>query len=406
MLLYLYQQPLTSTYVAMWSFGLGHLAADLTIPHFASLQRIARAFVSNFLDEDNTLHDDDAVMPLPDVTFLSATLRSIDVNVWSRDSAVNLAVPQGLSIQFNDHVSRGCLTRIEATAPSIQARGLVHSQADQWSEVTSCDLSLSITATTTSTDWELRQLTQKHFLAAQDLPTARCSFLYEEESVTAAQCESNTSTARDGALALNASSPMQSIVASDRCSTYLLMLSMVSLASSWTRHQVNPGQWRDASIKCLLGPTKRRVSETPTVHLHGVDHIHGRLRLLDTFLWLFASGISPDSKWRPHDQSNQCLPAYSQYSYSPVCMSRRSYSRTMLILARATYRKNKGEPVGTRKAFQLPMHTLLVTNLSASRAFTLRWSALYDLCARPKPSRWPKMWWLLWNRSVHRGRYP
>lgn len=342
MLLYPYQQPLTSTYVAMWSFGLGHLAADLTIPHFASLQRIARAFVSNFLDEDNTLHDDDAVMPLPDVTFLSATLRSIDVNVWSRDSAVNLAVPLGLSIHFNDHVSRGSLTRIEVTAPSIHARGLVHSQANQWSEVTSCDLSLSITATTSSTDWEARELTQKRFLATQDLLTARCSFLYEDGSLTVDQGESLTSRARDGAL--NAYFPMQCIVALDRYSIYLLMLSMISLAFSWTRHRVNPGKWRGANTKSHLGPTKQRVSETPSAHLYGVDHMPGRLRLLVTFIWLFASGISPDSKWRPHDQPNQRLPAYSQYSYSPVCMSRRSYSRLMSLWPGRHTGRTKADP--------------------------------------------------------------
>lgn len=163
----------------MWNFTLGHLAADVTIPHFASLQRIARAFAQNFVDEDNIVHEDKGILALPDVTFLSATSKSVSVNVWAWDSAVNLATPDGLSIHFSDHASQGILTRLKATIPSIQAHGLVHTQDDQWIEVTSCDSALSVSLTTTATDWKSKELAQKHFLAEQDLLTARCPFLYE-----------------------------------------------------------------------------------------------------------------------------------------------------------------------------------------------------------------------------------
>lgn len=165
----------------MWEFSLGKLSADVTIPHFASLQRIARTFASNFVDEDNSISRPIPAEPLPDVTFLCARLEDIEVNVWSQDSAVVLAAPQGLAVKFNDYISEGALSRVTIDSHSIQARGLVQTSTDHWLEVTSVEFGIAVNIATSESAWKLKEVEQQRFLAEQDTATGRCEFLYSQE---------------------------------------------------------------------------------------------------------------------------------------------------------------------------------------------------------------------------------
>jgi hypothetical protein len=165
----------------MWEFALGNLSADVTIPHFASLQRIARTFASNFVDEDNSVSRPIPAEPLPDVTFLCACLETVEVNVWSQDSAVVLAVPQGLAVKFNDYISEGALSRVVMDSQSVQARGLVQTSAEHWLEVTSVEFGIAVNVATSESAWKLKEMEQQRFLAEQDIETGRCSFLYSQE---------------------------------------------------------------------------------------------------------------------------------------------------------------------------------------------------------------------------------
>lgn len=168
----------------MWEFSLGNLSADITIPHFASLQRIGRAFASNFIDEDNTVARQIQTAPLPDVTFLSARAKSLEVNVWSQESAVNFVAPQGFKVHFNDYVSEGALSQLQVRAQSLQTRGLVQASDGFWLEVTSCEFGFVTNVSTSANSWKARQEEQQQFLAEQDLMTRRCHFLYEPEEAS------------------------------------------------------------------------------------------------------------------------------------------------------------------------------------------------------------------------------
>lgn len=171
----------------MWEFSLGELAGDIAIPHFASIQRIARAFAGNFIDEDNTVQNQVRPPPLPDVTFLQVKTKTLNLNVWCAGSAVNLAVPQGLAVHFNDYASEGALSRVRIRAPLVQARGLLPTLAAPWIEVVHCEFAVSVNVTITSVDWKDRETRQQQFLAEQDSLTSRCRFLYRSEPDVAQQ---------------------------------------------------------------------------------------------------------------------------------------------------------------------------------------------------------------------------
>lgn len=175
----------------MWDFSLGSLSADITIPHFASLQRLARSFAKNFVDEDNTTSGLIESVSLPDVTYLSARLESLDINVWSQNSAVNISLPCGIAARFNDYIAECALSRLQVNSHCVQAKGLIQSGLLQWTEVTSVDFGLAVDMATASDSLKLKEIEQCEFLAQQDLETGRCQFLYSqatEAPVYAGEC--------------------------------------------------------------------------------------------------------------------------------------------------------------------------------------------------------------------------
>lgn len=168
----------------MWNFSLGNFSADMTIPHFASVQRIARSFIKNFVDEDNAIPGITDSASLPDVTFLSAHVESLDVNIWTQDSAVNISLTRGVMVRFNDYIAEGALSSIQIISDSVQAKGLVPSGPLHWTEVTSVDFGLSIDIAISSPSCKLKEVEQREFLAEQDVETGRCRFLYSQADGT------------------------------------------------------------------------------------------------------------------------------------------------------------------------------------------------------------------------------
>jgi hypothetical protein len=162
----------------MWRFTLGDITGDIAIPHFAALQRIAKAFGSNFADLDNRLPPPPDQSALPDVTFLAASIGAINLNVWSLESAVNLVASRGVRVHFDDYIRGSRLLNVEMRAPSLQARGLVKASKDEWMEVASCEANLVARVYITGDDWQAKGTAQRSFLAEQDSLTSRCPFLY------------------------------------------------------------------------------------------------------------------------------------------------------------------------------------------------------------------------------------
>lgn len=168
----------------MWHFALGNFTGDLTIPHFASLLRIAQSFGSNFSDKDNTVPHLTTQNTLPDVTFLTAGVVSCEMNVWSGDTAVNMAFPRGVTIALDDLIRRGCLLNMIIEMPRVEARGLIAAGPDkEWLEVVSCSGGINISLSKSAIDWQAKEATQKGFLQKQDSITQRCTSLYGMEAM-------------------------------------------------------------------------------------------------------------------------------------------------------------------------------------------------------------------------------
>lgn len=247
------QRPLTTTYAAMWTFSLGKLTADVTIPHIASLQRIARVFARNFVDEDNTIPQLDETASLLDVTFLSAHLNALEVNVWSQDSVVVITMAHGLAVKFNDYIAEGALSRLQINNKSCQARGLVQSKPCEWVEVASVDFDLAVELATSSTASAAKEIDQRAFLAEQDIESGRCRFLYD-----------------------------QSNEASMRLGEILHLLSAGSILLNGIHHEVPTGSLFNTKLRAELDPFEvdgrsqpRRRATWPNIEQSRADDVPG-----------------------------------------------------------------------------------------------------------------------------------
>jgi hypothetical protein len=175
--------------VAIWEFHLGPLVGDLSIPQISALQRVAQAFAVNFKDSDNSLSDDYAIPTDPDVTFLSVTMESLEVNVWSNNTVVNIALRQGFSLKLDDHAGEGWLSHIDIDVPEVELKGLVPvDEAEQeYLEVVALTAGAGIGLGRTAKDWEGKMRKQHKFLAEQDSTTRRCAFLYGSQVNTSSR---------------------------------------------------------------------------------------------------------------------------------------------------------------------------------------------------------------------------
>lgn len=177
-------QPRTAVYVAIWEFHLGPLVGDLSIPEISALQRVAQAFAVNFKDSDNSLSDDYAIPTDADVTLLSVTMESLEVNVWSNSTVVNITLQQGLSLKLDDHAGEGWLSHVDIDMPEVELKGLVpvDETEQEYLEVVGLTAGAGIGFGKTAKDWETQMHKQRKYLAEQDLPTRRCVFLYNTPS--------------------------------------------------------------------------------------------------------------------------------------------------------------------------------------------------------------------------------
>lgn len=179
-------QPRTAVYVAIWEFHLGALVGDLSIPQVSALQRVAQAFAVNFKDSDNSLSEDYAIPTDPDVTFLSVTMESLEVNVWSNSTVVNATLQRGLSLKLDDYAGEGWLSHVDIDIPEVELKGLVpvDETEQEYLEVVALSAGVGIGLGKTAKDWETKSQKQRKFLAEQDTTTRRCVFLYGSQDIS------------------------------------------------------------------------------------------------------------------------------------------------------------------------------------------------------------------------------
>jgi hypothetical protein len=124
----------------------------------------------------------------PDVTFLNACVKLVDVNILGDDTMVRLLLEQGVDIKFHNLIREEFSKKIALHLPLLQVACLAivegQGQGDEdvsWAEVGVIDSSLRVTIFGHTSDWQEKRATQQTFIKENDELTYRCPFLYEDE---------------------------------------------------------------------------------------------------------------------------------------------------------------------------------------------------------------------------------
>ena len=166
--------------MCIWSIYLGQIVGSIPPSFLVACGRMANSLGSNFTDTDNSLPADFAVQLDPDATFLTVSLTSIDLAVRGQGTAVQLALPEGVAIRFDDLASEPFLQHIDIDIPILYVRFLapLFGRAAPWMEVASLEADFSIILGLSKDGWKARREEQLAFLAKQDDLTKRCPFIY------------------------------------------------------------------------------------------------------------------------------------------------------------------------------------------------------------------------------------
>ncbi|GAA6038491.1 hypothetical protein JCM8097_004593 [Rhodosporidiobolus ruineniae] len=174
------RRPRTATYMCIWSFYLGSLVGSVPPSFLQALARAGSAVGVSFSDVDNMI---DFTVPLdPDATVLTVDIHSIDVAVRGQTTAVQLHLPRGVDLRFDDLASPPFLKHLAVDVPELTIRALapLFGRAAPWMEVASVDADLSVVLGFSSAGWEAKAREQLSFIALQDSLTKRCPFIYGE----------------------------------------------------------------------------------------------------------------------------------------------------------------------------------------------------------------------------------
>jgi hypothetical protein len=184
-------QPRTSTYAAIWELHQGRLVGEVTPEFVLAFARAARALVTNSIDRDNTLPAEYSVPAEPDVTLLVLSSDAMDVTLWGgQHSAVQVTLAQGFCIHYDDLACSDYAKHAEIDLPSVAVKCLLSnptaavgvSDDEPWLEVAEVSSDISVALGLSWSGWRQKAEEQLAYVRAQDAPTRRCPFLYEEDS--------------------------------------------------------------------------------------------------------------------------------------------------------------------------------------------------------------------------------
>ncbi|RUO96462.1 hypothetical protein BC936DRAFT_142002, partial [Jimgerdemannia flammicorona] len=181
-------RPLTTTYVCRWQFDVGTISGQVKPSFLLGIATFGKTFLYNMVDEDNALPPEFLTKPEPDITFLKASIKEIDVALWGRQSATQISLKQGLNVDFDDLVNEKYNQKVILVLPQLAVKSLANTdyyKSDSldhpWVEVAHLDTSLDLTFYRSTTNWQELRHAQQSFIRSQDIETRRCPFLYETE---------------------------------------------------------------------------------------------------------------------------------------------------------------------------------------------------------------------------------
>ncbi|KAI8065374.1 uncharacterized protein B0P05DRAFT_589949 [Gilbertella persicaria] len=183
--------PECATYLCHWDFDVGRITGEIKPSFLLGLACFGQTFAYNLIDEDNAVSKELESKSLPDVTFLKAYIREIDISLMSLNSATNISFKDGVLIEFNNLINvkySQCitikipvfLTRCLANPDQARNNEVLEGDSYSWVEVAKADLGLNITIFRHTASWQKARSEQQNYIRTQDYPTRRCIRLYED----------------------------------------------------------------------------------------------------------------------------------------------------------------------------------------------------------------------------------
>ncbi|KAG9009804.1 hypothetical protein FRB93_005075 [Tulasnella sp. JGI-2019a] len=174
-------QPHTSTYLCIWDIHVGSIRGVLSPWLVTGLSRAGNVFATNYADAINAPDKGFELSEDPDITVLKVGLDSIDITLRDPRTAIQLGLPQGLSLDFNNLAGKNHRKVTSIRIPRICGKALLQSpyRADDWAEVGTIDLDIFLDLYSSPHGWRASALEQLRFVLHQDANTRRLHFLYQ-----------------------------------------------------------------------------------------------------------------------------------------------------------------------------------------------------------------------------------
>ncbi|KAI9307239.1 hypothetical protein BJ944DRAFT_238031 [Cunninghamella echinulata] len=184
--------PETATYLCHWEFEVGRITGELKPSFLLGAANFAQTFVYNLIDEDNAISPEMAPAEYPDVTFVKANIREIDIYLMTQNSATQLQLVNGLSAEFDNLINEKYGQRVGIKAPGVsiiclanQDRSKEQQDTDfSWVEVGRVSLGLNCTIFRHTKNWKSLRKAQQNFIQTQDYLTRRCVNLYDSDAIS------------------------------------------------------------------------------------------------------------------------------------------------------------------------------------------------------------------------------
>ncbi|KAI9269315.1 hypothetical protein BDA99DRAFT_348390 [Phascolomyces articulosus] len=185
--------PEIATYLCHWEFEVGRITGEVKPSFLLGTTNFAQTFVYDMIDEDNAVPAEIAPAADPDVTFVKASVKEIDVYLMNDHSVAKVNVDQGLELEFDNLVNEKYNQRVNVNIPALVATTLANQDHHMkqglssvenefsWVEVARLSTGMNITVFRHSKEWRKMRNAQQNFIRAQDYATRRCTHLYESD---------------------------------------------------------------------------------------------------------------------------------------------------------------------------------------------------------------------------------
>lgn len=118
--------PETATYVCHWEFDVGRITGEIKPSFLLGTTNFAQTFAYDMIDEDNAVPSEIAPAADPDVTFVKATVKQVDIYLMNENSAARVSLDQGVAIECDNLVNEKYNQRVCVQMPTFVATTLAN----------------------------------------------------------------------------------------------------------------------------------------------------------------------------------------------------------------------------------------------------------------------------------------